>query len=331
MTQPRGRDPKYDGPAHDGPAGEQGRDSSRVLVIGAGFIGGAVARHLVSEGRSVRVLSPTSPRDLDDIEWVAGDACTPVVLENALESIDAVVWCSGRLLPNSSLQDLAEIDDLSPLVTVLRRLSLQPETRLIFMSSGGTVYGSQASRPSVETQPLMPESPYAVIKVRAERWIESFCSDYNVDAVVLRGSNLYGPGQRTFRPQGIIAHALDCVVQQRPLTLFADESSTRDYLFIDDAVRVITACCEPRSMPSTMNVGSGQATSLGGLLDIVREIAGDLSVVRTPKRPTDVEHSELDIAVLRCFMPDFKPTDLRVGLAAAWQTWPGRVLSPSSD
>jgi UDP-glucose 4-epimerase len=305
------------------------RESARVLVVGMGFVGEAVARHLTNVGKRVRALSRSTRETVGGIEWIAGDACAPGLIERAVESVDTVVWCAGRMLPSSTIQSLAEFDDLSPLVTLLRRLSCSPQTRLIFLSSGGTVYGPQAPRPTSETQPVMPESLYAAVKVRGERWIESFRSDVGLDAVVLRCANIYGPGQKSRRPQGIVAHAFDCIVEQRPLALFADEASTRDYVFIDDVMQVITACGDRENVPTVMNVGSGRATKLGDLLEMVRQIAGGLAVSHRPSRGTDMDHSELDISRLREFLPEFEPTDLFTGLTATWRAWTTRTQSSS--
>jgi UDP-glucose 4-epimerase len=266
---------------------------------------------------------------MDGVEWVVGDASSPGLIEGAIDSMHTVVWCAGRLLPSSPVESLAEIDDLSPLVTTLRALARQPETRLVFLSSGGTVYGPDAARPTAETEPLAPKTPYAAVKVRSERWIDVFRRDSGVDAVTLRCSNIYGPGQQTGRPQGIVAHALDSIVQERPLELFSDPSSTRDYVFIDDVSQVISACAERRDAPHTMNVGSGRATSLGDVVSVIQQIAGSLSVLRSPPRGIDAAHSELDIGVLQCFMPDFEPVSMSTGLDATWERWPERVSRPA--
>jgi UDP-glucose 4-epimerase len=243
------------------------------------------------------------------------------LLERAIESVDTVVWSGGRLLPSSPVEALAEIDDLSPLVVLLRLLADRPRTRLIFLSSAGTVYGPDSSRPTKESGPLLGATPYAAVKIRSERWIDEFRREHGVDAVVLRVANAYGARQPTHRPQGIVAHAFECIARRRRLEVFSDPASTRDYVYLDDVLDVVFECCARSEVPRAMNVASGQATRLGDLLAMIELIAGELLLTRATPRGVDIEHSELDVGVLRSFMPDFEATDLENGLAATWRCW----------
>jgi UDP-glucose 4-epimerase len=303
------------------------RAAAHALVVGAGFIGAAVARGFVEREVDVRVLSK---RERDETalaaigDWTKGDAPEPRVIERALDDIDTVVWCAGQLLPSSPVSALTAIDDLSPLVVCLRALVDRPDVRLVFISSGGTVYGPNAQRPTGEDEPLDPRTPYAAIKAASEHHIDHFRRQHGLDGVVLRCSNVYGPGQRPGRPQGVIAHALDSVARDVPLELFADESSTRDYVYIDDVASIVHACTTAANVPPVMNVACGVPTKLGDLVSIVQEVAGQLVVTHIPERGIDVDHSELDVSVLRRFLPGFEPTPLPEGIAATWEQWPGR-------
>ena len=286
---------------------------SRVLVVGLGFLGRRVAGALSSTGHAVRVLTPHEATEPLNFPVVLGDADDRDVAAAAVEGCDAVVWCAGRLLPTSGPAELGWSDDVTPLHTVLTELSSQGGHRFVYLSSGGTVYGNPERLPVRETDPLRPISIYGATKVRGERYVQEFGERADLHTAILRCGNVYGPGQRAGRSQGVVANALACQREQRPFPLRADLSSVRDYVFVDDVVEVVEACLMGHP-PAVMNVGTGIGTRLSELLDLIRQLTGALEVVRTPEQAGDVGRIVLDISRLRAFAPNFTPVALECGL-----------------
>lgn len=295
-------------------AARGGRPLDDVLVVGFGFLGRRVARSLHASGYRVRVVTASLPASgWADVPIVIGDAADHDAVVEAIESCQAVVWCAGRLLPASKVEALARIDDVGPLHTVLTELGLAGGRQFIFLSSGGTVYGDAPRSPTPETETLRPISIYGATKVRCEKYVWDLSDQLGLAATVLRCGNVYGPGQRAGRSQGVVANALACHSAGRPLEIFADPDATRDYIYVDDVVEVIQACLVTPA-PRVMNVATGVGTSLIDLIELIRGLTGGPDVVLGPPRDVDVIRNVLDISRLRTFLPTFAPIGLERGL-----------------
>lgn len=293
-------------------------NGSTTLVVGSGFLGGAVLERLAGAGAPTRLLTRRpAARGGPAGETIVGDPANPEVCRAAFAGCSAVVWCAGDLVPASPVAELSTFDDLTPLVTMAREAARRPGTRFVLISSGGTVYGNPVRLPVREDDELRPTTTYGATKARAERWASTIGERQGMATTILRCSNVYGPGQRPRPTQGVIAHALACALERRPLTVIGDPSVERDYVYIDDVVSVIEAAIDGRVSP-VLNVGSGVGTKLHDLVELVRTVAGPLETVAMPARPTDLGSIVLDITRLREELPDLTRTPLSEGIERAW-------------
>jgi UDP-glucose 4-epimerase len=291
-----------------------------VLVVGAGFTGAETVRRLAHGDRPVRVVSRRSHPEvaalLGNDAWI-GDAADSDLCARAIDGCDTVVWCAGDLVPTSTSSDLATIDDVTPLATMLRVLSERGSGRFVFISSGGTVYGRPNRLPVPESEPVKPLTVYAAMKVLSERCIATFRAK-GVDATVLRVANVYGPTQTVRESHGVIVRALHCARSGTPFPMIGTANSTRDYVYIDDFVDVVQACIDRRITAPVVNVGSGVPTSLSDLVKMIDVVVGGLDTETQPARPSDLDRIVLDISLLRSQLPDFEPTPLSIGLERTW-------------
>jgi UDP-glucose 4-epimerase len=302
----------------------QGRPS--VLVVGGGFLGSHVAGTLAAHGLPTTVLTRTPPSPATEARLGAtalriGDAADTAALTAALDEADHVVWCAGGLLPaDSNDRPAADLtSSLLPLLTVLDVLRHRPGVGITFFSSGGTVYGNPHTLPVPETHPARPLTSHGVTKVAAEHYLALYGDVYGVPSLALRCGNVYGEGQPSDRSQGLIAAALDCARRRRPLTVYGDGSSVRDFIFIDDVVDVVSALLGRTDIPSAINVGSGCGSSVADVLALVERVTGEtLELQWQPSRPGDVRRIVLDITRLGSVLPDFEPTPLADGMARMW-------------
>jgi UDP-glucose 4-epimerase len=175
--------------------------------------------------------------------------------------------------------------------------SPRPEgpSRIVLSSSGGTVYASDGQPPYNEDDAVGPTNSYGAMKLDMER---ALLAQPSVEPVVLRLANVYGPGQRSRRGQGVIAHWLHAAAQGRPFVLHGDPASTRDYVYIDDTVDLLVrAHRAQRPPPEVINVGSGSPTTLARLAELIIEVTGSPAelLVRCPGRPVDRSHAWLDV------------------------------------
>jgi UDP-glucose 4-epimerase len=296
-----------------------------VLVLGAGFIGAAVARALLERGCGVVVLTRSQPdarrrTELAGASVMVGDATETGTLASALRGVDEVVYAVGASSPVES--DLDPAGDVAvvvpPLIRLLELLRQRPRVRLTFFSSGGAVYGNQRRLPVPETAPARPISSYGIIKLTCEQYIGMYTDAYGVSSTILRVGNAYGPFQPARRGQGVIARLVHSAVTGEVVPMFGLDGAIRDYIFIDDVAHVAARlACRPER-PRLLNVGTGVGHPLRTVLALVQDVSGRAIPARPLEcRSFDVTASVLDVAALRAVMP-FTPTALRAGVERTW-------------
>ncbi|MEY2570951.1 MAG: UDP-glucose 4-epimerase, partial [Acidimicrobiaceae bacterium] len=237
-----------------------------------------------------------------------------------LDGIDHVVLCASGALPAASVSDPAGdlLGTLLPLLTVLEALRGRRDIGLTMLSSGGTVYGAPRYEPVDEDHPLEPVVPYGISRMAAERYLTFYAQTRGVAARVLRLGNVYGPGQPPHRGQGVVAALLDAALHDSPVPLYGDGAIARDYVHVDDVVDVVLRLGPPSPALEILNVGTGTATSLREVIDLVEATTGHvLSLSSHPSRPYDVPSIALDITRLVDRI-DFRPRPLREGMRQTW-------------
>ena len=305
----------------------RGQRAARTLVIGCGFIGSRIVSELVAAGDPPFVLTRSRPTEavaslLPAERLLIGDASDPAVLERALEGADVVVFSAGGLLPAASELD-PELDaqlTLAPLRAVLAALRERPGASLIYLSSGGTVYGEPDSVPVGEEAETRPLGVYGRLHVECEGEVMREREERGLAARVLRCATVYGEGQIPDRGQGAVVTFLDRVEAGVPIDLFGGGASLRDYIYVGDVAGAVIALRGRHDGPPIVNVGSGLGTSLIDLLRLVEETIGHAAeIVEHPARDFEVHQIVLDISRLQELAP-FEPTPLSAGVART-QEW----------
>lgn len=269
-----------------------------VLVVGGGFLGKAAARALTMRGHSVSVLTRApAPLPLDDLNWVYGDIHSPQ-LDDLLPGVGAVICASGTISPATGLDSVATAmsDEVIPVVRLAENAAKAGVRRLIFISSGGTVYGPTAQIPTPETASVAPINTYGLIKVETEYALLDVARRTDLSVTILRVSNPYGPGQLGTRQLGFVAAAIHASLKETALTIWGDGSVTRDFIFIDDVERAIALAVESDRGSAVLNIGSGVATSLQQVCAMVGKATGKpINTNFEEGRAVDVKSSMLGI------------------------------------
>jgi len=286
-----------------------------ALIVGAGFLGRAIALRLAAAGRRVTVLSPRAGQMAwpDGVSAVSGRQEDSGLMADLLAGHATVIHAAWGTTPGSSAgQPALEAQlGLLPFLVFLDTLQRVPGRRLLFLSSGGTVYGDAGSAPAGEEAPLAPRSCHGAGKASAELFIKSL----GLDALILRPSNIYGPGQALRPGFGVVPHLLRCALEGRPFTLWGDGGQVRDYLYIDDFVEAVVALLARPHLAGPFNVGSGRGTSLRELIGVVEAASGKrLRIESQSPRDGDVMHSVLDIGRLRHAAGWRPSTELEAGI-----------------
>ncbi|MBR0679960.1 NAD-dependent epimerase/dehydratase family protein [Roseomonas eburnea] len=265
-------------------------------------------------GLQLRVLlSPGSPRLPDPIEVVEGDLLQPESCERLLRGQDALVHLAWRGVPLAGSGFGAGLNDgLLPTLSLLDAARRHEGLRIIFPSSGGTVYAERgARRPHREEDPCLPRSPYAIQKLAAEHYIQALCADGGVSARILRISTAYGWRAVPGALQGFIGIALASAVRGEPVRLVGDPANVRDFVHRDDvAEALLLATNRPLAMGQVevLNIGSCVGTSVREVLAMIERELG---------RPVATRQEHWDAARS---LPGYAVLDIsRARQALGWQ------------
>lgn len=283
---------------------------------GAGFIGHHLVRHLVDEGWSVSVvddLSSGSPAHLaSDIELVRVD----IADASAVARIEAlrpqlIVHTAAQVSVIRSQAD-PERDrevNLDGTRHVLEGARVAGCRRIVFLSSGGAVYGEADG--ARETDVPSPRSYYGIHKLAAEGYV----ANSGMSFANLRLSNVYGPGQRADLEGGVAAIFADALRTGRPVTIYGDGHQTRDLTFVEDVARAVVAAARVETS-GTWNVATGRASSVIELLaELERQLRPAVAVKREPERPGEVRTSSLSPALAMADLGWQATFDVAAGLA----------------
>lgn len=299
--------------------------TNAVLVLGAG---GFVGRHLVRAltERSHRVIAASRrPFEAEPgIEICVSDFNDPGDYLPLLRRSRAVIHVASSSTPGSSAaQPLQELEgNLRPMLALLQAMQQFPAIQLIYVSSGGTLYSGQHGDAADETTPVSPRSYHGAGKVAAEHFIAAWCNQFAGSATILRPSNLYGPGQPERAGFGIIPAGMGKILRNESLHIWGDGSAERDYLYIDDFVRLCMAVLdgERRIGARVLNACSGTSVSLNALLDEIEHVTGRrLARTYDPSRAVDMPRVTMRASLAQQLYGWSPATSLRQGLEWTWQ------------
>lgn len=290
-----------------------------AAVVGSdGFIGRRLSGSLAARGTVVhgytrqRGLLDRAEAGGPDIIFYLATSITPALAERHPELVTA---------------------DHARFAGLVRMLASAPDPPMVVLtSSAGTVYDPDLPGPYREDLPTRATSRYGAAKLALERLLLDHADV--IPSVILRLSNVYGPGQRVDRSQGVLAYWLRAAAAGEPLTLIGDPATTRDYVYVDDVVDCMLRLPSRLrgaggSLPLVLNIGSGVSTPLAGLLAAVRGVVGgDLAVRRLPPRLVDRRDVSIDVGRARTVLGWRPRTSLSDGIAAMWLATPNRRPTP---
>ncbi|MEO9214613.1 MAG: NAD-dependent epimerase/dehydratase family protein [Rhodanobacter sp.] len=301
--------------------------SDSILVLGAGgFVGRHLVQALASRGEKVLAVSrrATAPEPaMPGIEHVLAATADPAWLLPLVARSRIVVHLASGSTPGSSAgQPLAELHgSLQLTLALLEALQQRPQTSLLYLSSGGSLYRATPDTVVDEGATVAPRSYHGAGKVAAEHFISAWCSQYAGAATIVRPSNLYGPGQLERAGFGIVPAGFGKMLRDETLVVWGDGSATRDYLFIDDFVALCTAIlgAPMREGALALNASSGVGVSLNELFTEMETVAGKV-LLRTydPGRAVDAARVVMDAAQARRLFGWTPGISLHEGLKRTW-------------
>ncbi len=298
-----------------------------LLIGGCGFIGSHVADSLLAAGIRIRVYDrrPEPFRvPLPGVEYVMGDLSDTAQLYEAMNRMDAVVHLVSTTVPaTSNLDPVADITgNLVATVRLLETARAAGLRKLVYLSSGGTVYGIPRTDPVAESHPLQPISSYGIVKVAIENYLHMEHHLHGLQYTVLRASNPYGPRQGHTGIQGIIGTHLWRIARNEPIEIWGDGSVVRDFIHVRDLADLCVAALRSDAT-GCFNAGFGTGTSVR---DVVRYISqavqssGGDPVMPTykPGRSFDVPRVVLDNTRARTELGWTPKIRLAEGILESW-------------
>lgn len=300
---------------------------ARAVVIGAnGFIGSHLVDVLATVGHDVTAFgrfSSTSPKfTARGVRIARGEFLNRSDIDSLVDGADSVFHFLSTTTPATAESDptLDIRTNVVRSVELLEACVAAGVRHVYFASTGGAIYGPQGKESYIETDRTEPVSPYAIGKLSIENYLRYFDVMHGLRSTALRISNPYGTRQPPQRRQGLIPIALRQILNDEPIVRFGDGSMVRDYLYVEDLVRMIAKMIEVPPTYSTYNLGSGAGHSVTEVLDSLRRVTGRaFEVIEKPVPPTFIDRVVLDTSRFRAEFGEFDLTSLDEGVRHTYE------------
>lgn len=296
-----------------------------IILGGSGFIGTNLAIELSKNhnnritlvARNLKQLKKTAQLCKNKIFFREIELLPQSNFDAILEGQDIVYHLFSSTVPTTSNKQIAkEIKDNVELMSELLEACVRCHTKkIIFLSSGGTVYGTENAWPFKEEMETYPINSYGMQKVMNEKLLYLYQYMHGLDYKVVRLANPFGPYQRPNGIQGVIATFIYKALKKEEITIYGDGSTVRDYIYIDDAVRAIVNIANGTNEEKVFNVGSGKGVSIHQLKEIIEEVLElTLQAKYVKGRMVDVPINFLDISKYENIFGDIITVSLEEGI-----------------
>lgn len=300
-----------------------------ILILGSfGFIGTNILKYIDSHCKNVSVVVfDRFPNHLDGnvtfesvTKVYAGDFSDEYLLEKVFDEnkIDYVIHSLSASVPSSSQDNEFDIKfNVLPTIKLLNQMVAHGVKDIVFISSGGAIYGDHYVDKSghVEEEVLFPKSAYGVSKLVIEKYLYLYGVQHGVKSLVLRLSNPYGPYHYS-QKQGIINIALERALDGKPFEIWGDGNGSKDYIYIEDFCAILMKLIEKwKEQYTVVNVGSGKLFSVNEIVaEIKRNVNNSFKWTYKNANTLDVQDFKLNLTTLNSIIGNFDFTSLEDGI-----------------
>ena len=282
-----------------------------LFIGGAGFIGSNLLKQFDTDKYLLHVLEPEDANiyrldkakvtihrcSLSDVGTIQGILTT--------YNIQTVVHLVSTLIPGSTYEEYKDEFKtvIFPSIEIME-ICAKEKIKFVYFSSGGTIYGNRNEmKPFSEEDEVSPISYYGWSKQIMENSILFMHRTKGLPYLIIRPSNPYGHGQNIYAKQGLVAVAIGKILEGKPVEVWGDGSSIRDYIYIDDLAVSVYQLIERNACNTTLNIGSGRGYSVNDVLAFLKIVSGiDYKIEYKNPRPVDVSNMVLDVTKLKEFI-----------------------------
>lgn len=276
-----------------------------LILGGGGFLGSHLSEALLVQGYTVRIFDRPNlyrfksfQRD-EAVEWFEGDFINREHIAQAVCGCDVIFHLISTTLPRSSNENPAydvetNVGGTLNLLEVSQKSNVK---KIVFVSSGGTVYGIPQEVPIKESHPTEPICSYGIGKLAIEKYLNLFHLLHGMDYCVLRLANPFGERQRIAAEQGAVTVFLDKALRKEEIEIWGDGSVVRDYFYVSDAVSAMIKALAYEGASGVFNIGSGSGHCLNQVLEAIEALLEvPIKRIYLPAREFDVPENVLDIS-----------------------------------
>jgi UDP-glucose 4-epimerase len=282
-----------------------------LVVGGSGFLGLNWLEYLRQQGseNEVVVFAHEKPEGIEFpafVTFVAGDYADAQALDDLFtkHSFDRVFHFASSIIPAISSENIRQDieSNLLPTIGLMEMMKKHQVAKLLYLSTGGAVYGNVHQEKVPEDYPCKPISSYGIIKLAVEHYIELYAKLYQIDYLILRLSNPFGEFHRSPK-QGVINIAVRKALKGEVMTVWGDGSQAKDYIYAADIGKAIYGLMKSGVKNETINVGSGKSLTLQTIIERIQAKLPSFQVEYKEAKVTDVQKICLDTSKLASIMP----------------------------
>ena len=301
-----------------------------ILILGGfGFLGTNIMKYVDAniQGQYQFIVFDKFPKHIGEVEFeciekvYAGDFSNRELLESVFceNHIDLVIHSLSTTVPVDSSNARYDVEtNLLPTLDVLALMVKYGVKDIIYISSGGAVYGTRDNKPHLESDAVYPVSSYGVVKVAIEKYVMQYAQLYGLKPLILRLSNPYGPYHYN-KKQGVINIAIEKALHKEPLQIWGDGEGKKDYIYVEDFVDILFQLIAHGVSNQVINIGSGKLLSVNDIVKAVRELLPSLDAFYTDAQQFDASHFELNTDKLMNLIGEYNFTQFQEGLQKTYE------------
>lgn len=302
-----------------------------ILILGGyGFLGANVMKYVDAylADRYCFIVFDKFDRHMGGVEFqcvkktYAGDFSDKALLEQIFREnkIDIILHSLSTTVPVDSSNARFDVEsNLIPTLDILGLMVKYGVEDIVYLSSGGAVYGTQDNKSHKESDDVYPISSYGVVKLAIEKYLMQYAQLYGIRPLILRLSNPYGPYHYSMK-QGVINVALTKALKGKTMTIWGDGNGKKDYIYVEDYVRILFSLIDKGVHDEVINIASGQLLSVNEIVNAIQQRVPSFDVRYSDAQRFDADHFELDtIKLFQLIGPyQFMPFDKGLSLTYNW-------------